>query len=197
VQAVAPPPFVFVATRTTDGGAAVGAFAALDESTDPVAASPAMKAGDGEVTVMPVAETDFDQLADLREAAMRESLERVGRFNPLRSRERLRGSFVPEHTRWILLAGQKAGFYALRPSPDGMALDHLYLHPRYQRRGIGGVILDSILAEADRAGVEIRVGALKESASNRFYRDHGFVLIREDEWDNYYARPISRPGSEA
>jgi len=35
----------------------------------------------------------------------------------------------------------------------------------------------------------VQVGALKESASNRFYQRHGFVLESEGEWDNYYVRP--------
>lgn len=64
-------------------------------------------------------ETGFDELAELRITAMRESLERVGR------------------------------------------------------------------------GLASHVGALKDSASNRFYQRHGFALTGESEWDNHHTRPAA------
>ena len=137
-----------------------------------------------------VSHADLEVLADLRVAAMRESLERVGRFDPVRARERLRSTFSAEHTRFIIFEGEKIGFYAARPSTEGLRLDHLYVHPKYQSRGIGSEVLRSICAEAGEGGVAVLVGALKESDSNRFYQRHGFAMVGEGEWDNYYLRPI-------
>ncbi len=127
-------------------------------------------------------------LADLRVAAMRESLERVGRFDPTRARERLRSSFSPEHTRSIRFEDNLVGFYAIRPTPEGLQLDHLYVHPDYQGRRIGAVVLETIFALADQRGQSVFVGALKGSDSNRFYQRHGFVQNGESEWDVYYVR---------
>ena len=143
------------------------------------------------VTFLQVVASDFDALADFRVAAMRESLERVGRFDPMRARERLRSSFSPEHTLFVVVEDAKVGFYATRPTPEGLQLDHLYVHPDYQGRGIGGIVLRSIISEADKRGIPVLVGALKESASNRFYQRHGFALSKEEDWDNYYVRPAS------
>jgi hypothetical protein len=42
----------------------------------------------GGIVFFPVLAADFDSLVALRIAAMRESLERVGRFDPERARER-------------------------------------------------------------------------------------------------------------
>lgn len=119
---------------------------------------------------------------------MRESLERVGRFDPARARERLRSTFQPEHTRVILVEGEKIGFYATRPTDAGLQLDHLYIHPRFQSRGLGTAILRQLCAVADAGGLTMLVGGLKESASNRFYQRHGFTLAEVGEWDNYYRR---------
>jgi GNAT superfamily N-acetyltransferase len=144
------------------------------------------------VTLSPVVEADFERLAELRVAAMRESLERVGRFDPERARARLRSTFSPEHTRCIMSEGEVVGFYAARPASDGWHLDHLYVHPRFQNRGIGGAVLQTIFREADAMGVPIFVGALKGSASNRFYQRHGFSKSGEGEWDIYYVRLPSK-----
>lgn len=145
------------------------------------------------VTFVEVVSSDFEVLADIRVAAMRESLERVGRFDPTRARERLRSTFSLEHTRFIIFEGTKVGFFAVRPSAEGALLDHLYIHPDYQSRGIGGAVMTSIISDAEKQNVPILVGALKESASNRFYQRHGFTLSSEGDWDNYYVRPSSPP----
>ena len=135
-----------------------------------------------------VSQSDFEVLADIRVAAMRESLERVGRFDPIRARERLWSTFRPEHTRWIIFEGTKVGFCAVRPASEGVHLDHLYIHPNYQSRGIGSVVLTSIVSDVEKQGVSIFVSALKESASNRFYLRYGFLLRSEGDWDNHYIR---------
>lgn len=141
------------------------------------------------ITFIQVTATDFGDLSDLRIEAMRESLERVGRFNPERARERLRATFAPEHTYFINFGDVTVGFYSACPCPEGLRLDHLYVHPAYQNRGIGSVTLGKIFADADRDAVPVLVGALRESDSNQFYQRHGFTKVSETEWDIYYARP--------
>jgi len=137
-------------------------------------------------------ESDGEALAELRVLAMRESLERVGWFDPQRARQRFLSGFSPQHTRHIVVAGERAGFLVVKPHDDGMLLDHHYIDPRFQRRGIGAAVLKQVFAEADAAKLPLRVGALRGSDSNRFYARHGFVLVGEDEWDNYYVRPAGQ-----
>jgi GNAT superfamily N-acetyltransferase len=136
----------------------------------------------------PATEDDFEQLLALRIAAMRESLERIGRFDPQRARQRFRDSFVPECTRHVLWQGRRVGFVAVTRSSEGWSLDHLYLHPDEQGQGIGSAVLSLVLREADALGQSLRVTALRGSASNRFYVRHGFVSSGEGPWDLYYVR---------
>lgn len=127
---------------------------------------------------------------------MRESLERVGRFDPERARERLRNSFHPEHTQFILFEGQRVGFYTFRPAAECFHLDHLYVHPACQSRGVGAFVLRRLLAEGDARKLPVRLGALRDSPSNRFYQRHGFVQTAEDAWDIYYVREPATGGPE-
>lgn len=133
-------------------------------------------------------------MAELRTAAMRPSLEQLGRFDPVRARERLLNSFFPEYSKHIILEDKKVGFYTLRPTPGGLRLDHFYIHPDFQGHGIGARVLAEIFREADAAALPIVLGALKQSTSNRFYQRHGFIQTDEGEWDIYYRRaPSPRP----
>ena len=142
------------------------------------------------IDLLPVEERDAEALVQLRIAAMRDSLERIGRFDAHRARERFLSGFEPRHTRHIVKDGVRVGFVVVKPAGDGLLLDHLYVHPAYQGMGIGSRILRRILAEADGGNRCVRVGALKGSDSNRFYVRHGFELVDHAEWDNYYVRRV-------
>ncbi|VVP87368.1 hypothetical protein PS941_01338 [Pseudomonas fluorescens] len=83
------------------------------------------------------------------------------------------------------------GFVVLKDHQSELLLDHLYVIPSAQGAGIGTEVLTQIFREADEIGRPIKVGALKESASNRFYIRHGFVFVESGEFDNYYVRANS------
>jgi hypothetical protein len=68
-------------------------------------------------------DSDAEALADLRVVAMRESLERIGRFDPARARERLLSSFDAAATRHVVAGGLRVGFFVVRTRPGEMVLD--------------------------------------------------------------------------
>ena len=137
----------------------------------------------------PAEAADAEALVALRIAAMRESLERIGRFDPQRARDRFLSTFTPELTRHVLVDGERVGFVVVRPCQGGLLLDHLYVHPAHQGRGIGAAVLAHVFADADAQRLPLRVGALRGSDSNRFYQRHGFRQVEESEWDIHYVRP--------
>ena len=140
------------------------------------------------VFFVPAQQGDFESLLALRIEAMRESLERVGRFDVARARERFVSSFVAAHTRHIEADGRRVGFFATREADGHLWLDHLYIHPSMQRKGLGAIALEAVIAEAAHKSLPVRVGALKQSDSNRFYLRHRFKLVAEGEFDNHYLR---------
>lgn len=149
------------------------------------------------LTLTPAGDGDFEALLALRMAAMRESLERVGRFDPQRARERLSRGYLPAYTRHILKHGELVGFVVVVPRDNDWLLDHLYIHPSGQGQGIGSWVLTRVLEEADAQHKAVSVTALKHSDANRFYLRHGFVLQAEGEWDLYYLRSARHPASRA
>jgi ribosomal protein S18 acetylase RimI-like enzyme len=124
---------------------------------------------------------------------MRESLERVGRFDPVRARERFLSGFEAYSTHYIEVSGERVGFVVVKHHHNELLLDHLYVRPSAQGSGIGSAVLTQIFKKADAAGLPVKVGALKESASNRFYTRHGFRFIESGEFDNYYVRESVPP----
>ncbi len=142
------------------------------------------------VVLEPARASDFEALVAIRIEAMRESLERIGRFDPVRAGERFRVGFSPEDTRYIVVGPDRVGFLATKPQKQHLLLDHLYIKPAHQGRGVGTKVLQLVFAQAESLRLPVKVGALRESESNRFYERHGFQLVEQGEFDNYYLRPV-------
>jgi GNAT superfamily N-acetyltransferase len=90
--------------------------------------------------------------------------------------------------------GVRVGVVVVKPQAARLVLDHLYIHPDQQRQGIGGAVLAQVFARADAEGKSVHLRALKDSDSNHFYLRHGFELLGQGEFDNYYVRAARRPG---
>ena len=145
---------------------------------------------DGPV-LKPAAASDFEALLALRVRAMRPSLEALGRFDPVRARERFAAAFVPEHLHHLVLSGQRVGCVSLRAKPAALRIDHLYIEPAAQRRGLGAGVRGWAGALADLRQQPLELAALQGSDANRFYQRHGFVEISRSDFDIEYRRPLA------
>ena len=130
--------------------------------------------------------SDADALADLRVAAMRPSLEAVGRFDPERARNRFLEGFSPDATCKIERDGVLIGFFVMKDFEDHIFLDHLYVSPTEQGHGVGGEVIAHVKARASERSVPVRLCALNKSKVNGFYVQQGFSVTRVEELDRYY-----------
>jgi GNAT superfamily N-acetyltransferase len=147
--------------------------------------------GDGDWELRAAATADVEPLVELRAVVMRPDLERLGRYDEHRVRQRLRDAFRPEHTSVIEVDGELAGCVALRPAEDRQWLEHFYLDPRHQGRGLGSAVLRTLLAGTDTQGVAVGLNVLQGSAARRLYERHGFVMESEDPVDVFMVRTPS------
>jgi ribosomal protein S18 acetylase RimI-like enzyme len=132
--------------------------------------------------------TDVEAIAELRATVMRPDLERLGRYDEYRVRQRLRDSFSPHHTSVIVADGAFAGCVTVRPAEDGRRLEHFYLAPDLQGRGLGSAVLRTVLEQIDADAVPVRLNVLQGSAAQRLYERHGFTVEDEDPIDVYMVR---------
>ena len=71
----------------------------------------------------------------MRAVALRPDLERLGRFDPVRVRQRLLSAFDPALTTIVLVEGREAGCIAVRPDAGSLWIEHFYLAARRPGRG--------------------------------------------------------------
>jgi GNAT superfamily N-acetyltransferase len=144
-------------------------------------------------TLRPATAADREPIAELRAVVLRPDLERLGRYDNHRVRQRLRDSFTPSHTQIITIADEPAGSVALRPAEDRDWLEHFYLAPQWQGRGVGTAVLRQVLAETDARNRTVTLIVLQGSPARRLYERHGFVVESEDPVDIVMTRPPATP----
>ncbi|MBT2446071.1 GNAT family N-acetyltransferase [Streptomyces sp. ISL-43] len=141
-----------------------------------------------------VVEADTEVIAELRATVMRADLERLGRYDEHRVRQRLRDSLSMQHTSIIMIDRELAGCVTVRPSEGRQWLEHFYLAPHCQGRGLGSAVLRTVLGRTDAQGMTVGLNVLQGSAARRLYERHGFVVEAQDPIDVFMVRP---PGASA
>lgn len=131
------------------------------------------------VSLRPALADDAEWIAELRAEVLRPDLERLGRYDDIRVRQRFRDAFDSTCTRIIVVDGADVGSVAVRPEGGAHWLEHFYIATSHQGRGVGGRILAMVLGDA----VLYRLNVLQGSPARRLYDRHGFVLEREDDVD--------------
>lgn len=130
---------------------------------------------------------DAHWIAELRAVVLRADLERLGRFDPVRVRQRFLSAFDPAVTQVVVTDGRDVGSIAVRLEDDALWIEHFYLRPELQGRGIGSSVLRTHLdAASDRP---FRLNVLQGSQARALYERNGFVVESEDPVDVFMVRP--------
>lgn len=140
----------------------------------------------------PATPDDLEPLVEIRAVAMRPDLERLGRYDPHRVRQRFRDAYDPALT-WVIetadeAEGSPAGCVALRPDGDVLWLEHFYLASALQGAGIGTAVLRELLGRCSAEGTRVRLNVLQGSPARRLYERFGFTLESQDPVDVYMVR---------
>jgi GNAT superfamily N-acetyltransferase len=131
------------------------------------------------VVLRPALADDVEWIAELRADVLRADLERLGRYDETRVRQRFREAFEPAQTRIIVVDAIEVGSVALRSDGETRWLEHFYIATSYQGRGVGGRVLGMVL---DDTG-PYRLNVLRGSPARRLYERYGFVLDTQDDVD--------------
>lgn len=142
-------------------------------------------------TLRPAVSGDREWIAELRAVVMRSDLERLGRFDPIRVRERFRVGFDPASTLIVEVDGLARGCIAMRKEQADAWIEHFYLDASVQSCGVGSAVLKHVL-EAHAGPLPCRLIVLQHSRARRLYERHGFVVEDEQPIDVVMVRPPGR-----
>jgi len=132
-------------------------------------------------SLRPATEADFEAVLALSIRAMREHLERIGRFDPARRRDRMRRQFDAGIVHVIEQDSAMAGCIGIEDRGAAVEIHSLFLDTHAQRHGLGEAVFRVILAA--HPGRPFRIEVLKQSPARRFWERQGFVLTGEAAFD--------------
>ena len=135
----------------------------------------------------PATEADIPFLFALRRATMDAHLRAAGADTSDRyHRERLMYKF--EWANILVLDSESVGLLKVVKEPPIWEIVQIQLVEKLQGRGIGGFLLQQVIAEAATAKCDTRLSVLKSSPAKRLYESLGFVVVGEDEHEYFMHR---------
>jgi GNAT superfamily N-acetyltransferase len=139
----------------------------------------------------PAIELDAHWIADLRGVVLRADLERLGRFDPIRVRQRFLSAFEPALTKVVLVDDREAGSITVRPDANALWIEHFYLAAHVQGRRVGSLVLRRQLADHGSQHT-FRLNVLQGSRARALYERNGFIVEAEDPVDVFMVRRAAR-----
>jgi ribosomal protein S18 acetylase RimI-like enzyme len=131
---------------------------------------------DLEVTLRAATPADESFLFDLRKATMDEHLKRAGEsFDERAHWERLRYRYNDAHI--VCCGSERLGLFKFFRDADEWTIVQIQILPTYQGRGIAAHLVGEFLAQADGAGVPVKLSVLKENRAINLYRRLGFQVV--------------------
>ena len=129
----------------------------------------------------PAAQSDFEFIYQVTEAAMRPYVEQTfGTWVPEEQRRMAGESFEPGVYQIITVKDRAAGVLATRAHVDYLKLEKIFLLPEFQGQGIGSSILRQLIHRSRDTGVPIRLRVLNSNlGAQKIYRRFGFTVLRE------------------
>jgi len=129
----------------------------------------------------PAEAADFEAVLALSIRAMRPHLDRLGRFDPDRRRQRMRRQFDAGFLRLIEQDGGLAGCIGVEDKGGWVEIHSLFLDDHAQGRGLGAAVWRAVLAA--HPGRVFRLEVLKQSPARRFWERQGFTPVGEQPFD--------------
>lgn len=155
----------------------MGASLADALNDDPLGASLAR----GGVEFRVALRDDLDFAFETLRLAMRDSVAvSFGAWDDAQQRALFEPSFDLRTHRILCAGGRDVGVVAVEHFVDRTHLARIFLRPDAQRRGIGGRVLDALIADARDRAVPIALTVLRSNADAiRFYVRLGFARVAE------------------
>ncbi|MBD2121193.1 N-acetyltransferase [Trichocoleus sp. FACHB-262] len=120
-------------------------------------------------------EADFDFLNKMHAACLKEHVERIYPWNP----DLFGETFNPHLIRVILVNQIEVGMLQLLQCVGELYLGNLLILPKFQNRGIGTLILQSILDQGQASNLPVQLQVLKQNPAKRLYERLGFISVGE------------------
>ncbi len=149
------------------------------------------------ITLRPATPADGHFVYEVKKSALGPYIEQVFGWNEEQQQGFYAEEYDMEATQVVLQDGQPIGWVASHLEEQNQIIDHVYLLPEYQGKGIGNQVLAMVLVEADIHGYSSKLDVLKVNRARRLYERSGFVITGSNEHFYHMERqPLKQPDKD-
>jgi len=137
--------------------------------------------GSPRFTLRPAVQEDLEFVFKVTKAAMGPYVEATwGSWDDGVQRARVAETFSVCTHQLVYVGKNLAGVLAVKHHPDHLRLLKVFLHPSFQSKGIGTMLVNRVIELADREGLPVRLRALRVNPAKSLYERLGFVVTHEE-----------------
>lgn len=131
------------------------------------------------ITRRPGNADDLNFLWELHVLTMQDYAARTWGWDQAWQEGRFRESFDPSKLEILEVAGDAIGTLSVVKEEDHVFLRLIEIHPAWQNRGIGTIVVAQVVTGARERDLPVRLQVLKVNPARRFYERHGFRVSGE------------------
>jgi ribosomal protein S18 acetylase RimI-like enzyme len=132
------------------------------------------------ISLRAATEQDIDFLLDLRLETMGEHFIAAG-INQTNDYHRQRVLIRFECARIVLYQNQPIGLFKFTQDELDWDIIQIQIKPAFQGKGIGGRLLEQVIAEAQKAGASLKLSVFKKNPARHLYERFGFAIVAETD----------------
>lgn len=137
------------------------------------------------ISLRPAVSEDLPFARSLYFETMRWIIERLFGWDQHREEENFGRFFKAEEAQIIQTDGRDVGWVQERTENASIFLCSLYVMPAFQRHGIGGHVLRTLLERARVESKAVTLAVVKINPALRFYERYGFRITHDDNHKFY------------
>src|SRR5215471_18769727 len=140
------------------------------------------------VSLKPASPSDFEFAFRLYCETMEEYSSAYIAWDESKQRASLADQWGKAEVSLITFEQVNVGWLAVQETAGSILLGHFYVEPRFQKRGVGSMILSRLLTTASGKGKSVELAVLKNNPARRLYDRMGFTVTGEDRIKYYMRR---------
>jgi ribosomal protein S18 acetylase RimI-like enzyme len=144
------------------------------------------------ITTRTATSDDKDFLWELKVASMRQYVEAVYGWDDSSQYGFFELGFCPQAIQIIEYDRQDIGMYELRERDSDWFLARIEILPAFQGKGIGGTVIQQMVARVSKTGKPLRLQVFKVNPARKLYERIGFLRTGETKTHFLMELPNSR-----
>ena len=136
------------------------------------------------------AEGDLDFICNVNKSAMKDYIIKIwGKWDDDSHRKFIAEYVQESKFKIITLGDQSVGAVAYSKEEDKIIINEIQILPEFQNKGIGTLVLKSIIAEAENLNIPVELKVLKiNNLAQKLYTRLGFTIYKESDTHYFMKR---------